>query len=398
MLGRPRGGAGIGSFVVSWRRFFCKEVDVRVRFAPSPTGELHLGGVRTALFNFLFARRHEGTFLLRIEDTDQSRTVPGAEERILSDLTWMGIPPDAGTEIYKQSEHLPHYREHAEQLILQGHAYRCFCTPERLDALRKSAKDKGKPSFYDRKCLHLSADQIRDNLDRALPHTIRMLVPREQSVTVKDMVYESIKFECSSVDDQILIKSDGFPTYHLASVVDDHHQRISHVIRGEEWMPSVPKHLLLYHFFKWRPPRFAHLPLLLNLDKSKLSKRQEASSLQWYRDQGYEKEAILSYIAALGWTPPRREEDEHNCLTLTDLKKTFSLDDIHKSGAVVDTKKLSSINSHFLNQLGMSDFQRLVDSALPVIEEVVQFPLRERFTDDYIHRVIQLITVSDFGR
>ena len=378
-----------GLLRITFRRYCSNEV--RVRFAPSPTGELHLGGLRTALFNYLYAKRHDGKFLIRIEDTDQTRTVEGCEERIIDDCKWMGIVPDE--PIRKQSEHSDVYKEHAEKLIESGHAYRCFCTPDRLKKLRETAQAKGKSSMYDRKCLYLTDEEIKEKLDNNETYTIRMNIPRNEQLIVKDIVYDTIKFECGSLDDQILLKSDGLPTYHLASVVDDHHQGITHVIRGEEWMPSLPKHMLLYRSFQWQPPRFAHLPLLLNPDKSKLSKRQDSSSLNWYRGEGFEKESILSYIAALGWTPTKPDEDSSRYLEMKDLISRFSLDEVSKSGAIVDIKKLYSINSQYLNYLSSNNIDLLVKMFLKEMNLFMGFNLEDKFSSDYIKNVVQLCTV-----
>lgn len=387
-----------------WRRSVCtflpfrvlqKDFCVRVRFAPSPTGQLHLGGLRTALYNYLFAKRHNGKFLIRIEDTDQTRTVEGCEEQIISDCKWMGI--ETTEEIYKQSDHLSNYKQYAEQLISDGYAYKCFCTSERLEKMREISRSKGKQVTYDRKCFHLSADQIQKNLDQNLPYTIRLKIPRNEQLLVTDMVYETIKFECSNIDDQILLKSDGFPTYHLASVVDDHLHQITHVIRGEEWLPSVPKHLLLYRYFNWKPPRFAHLPLLLNKDKSKLSKRNIASSLSWFRDQGFEKEAILSYIATLGWTPTQfkqSNDEKPQYVTLNDLISQFDLQNVHKSGAIVDINKLYFINSQFLNHISTNQIERFVGHVIQVINKHLNLDITTIFPYQYIKDVAQLTVVS----
>lgn len=386
--------------VFSCNRFQVRNFCVRVRFAPSPTGQLHLGGLRTALYNYLFAKRHNGQFLIRIEDTDQTRTVEGCEEKIISDCKWMGI--ETTEKIYKQSENLTNYKQYAEQLIKEGYAYRCFCTSERLEKMREINKNKGKQVTYDRKCFHLSSDQIQKNLDQNISFTIRLKIPRNEQLIVTDMVYETIKFDCSNIDDQILLKSDGFPTYHLASVVDDHIHNISHVIRGEEWLPSVPKHLLLYRYLNWKPPRFAHLPLLLNKDKSKLSKRNIASSLSWFREQGFEKEAILSYIATLGWTPSQfkqnhkePQEDKPQYVKINDLISQFDLNQVHKSGAIVDINKLYFINSQFLNHLSINETERFVNNVIQILNKHLNFDITKQFSNQYITDVAQITVVSD---
>ena len=253
----------------------------RVRFAPSPTGYLHVGGLRTALYNYLFAKNKNGKFILRIEDTDRNRFVEGAVENLITALKWCGLEYDEGPDIgghfgpYMQSQRLELYHKHTQNLITEGKAYFCFCTPERLDDLRKEQQRQKLPQAkYDKHCLHLNKDEIENNLTNNLSHVIRLNVEPGQKIIFDDIVRGKVEFDSSNVDDQVLIKSDGYPTYHLANVVDDHLMQISHVIRGEEWLSSTPKHILLYDFFDWEKPIFAHLPLLLNPDRSKLSKRQ----------------------------------------------------------------------------------------------------------------------------
>ena len=370
---------------------------VRVRFAPSPTGELHLGGLRTAFYNFLFAKKLGGKFLIRIEDTDTERTVEGCVERIKKDCGWIGI--ESEEEIIYQSTRLERYKHCAEQLVEEKKAYRCFCTQERLEKMRETAKSKGIASFYDRKCLHLTEEQISENLNNSVPYVIRMKIPRNELLTVEDIVHGQSKFQCALIDDQIILKSDGFPTYHLASVVDDHDQRISHVIRGEEWLPSIPKHLLLYRYFSWKPPRFAHLPLLLNPDKSKLSKRQSASSLQWYKDQGFEKEAIIAYLSTLGWSG-KFEFSENYFPTVSDLISKFKLDDVSKSGAIVDIDKMYFINSQFINYLATSNINYLFSLAFPILNRhlLSSSPPSSlsTFSEAYIKQVLFLCAVGIF--
>jgi glutamyl-tRNA synthetase len=281
---------------------------IRVRFAPSPTGYLHVGGLRTALYNFLFARKNNGNFILRIEDTDRNRYVEGATENLINALKWAGLDYDEGPDIggdygpYMQSQRLDIYKKYSEELIKNGNAYYCFCTTERLQQLREDQEKLKLPQIkYDKHCLNLTADEIQKKLIDKIPFVIRLNVKPNEKIIFYDVVRQQVEFNSNNIDDQILIKSDGFPTYHLANVVDDYLMKISHVIRGEEWLSSTPKHVLLYEAFGWEKPIFAHLPLLLNPDKSKLSKRQGDVAVEDYRDKGYLKEALINFVALLGW-------------------------------------------------------------------------------------------------
>lgn len=325
---------------------------VRVRFAPSPTGYLHVGGLRTALYNYLFAKHHNGKLILRIEDTDQSRKVEGAVENVISTLGWAGIQYDEGIDRpgacgpYVQSERLDLYRRYAEQLIERGKAYYCFCTPERLEEIRKRQMTAKLPTSYDRHCRNLPREQVEGLLAKGENHVVRMKVPLEGEVSFDDVIRGTVTIGCDVLDDQVLLKSDGFPTYHLAVVVDDHLMQISHVIRGEEWLPSTPKHVLLFRAFGWELPVFAHLPLLLNPDKSKLSKRQGDVAVEEYRMKGYLREALVNFVALLGWNPG----DEREIFSLDELVREFSLDRVGKSGAVFNVEKLNWLNFEHLRR------------------------------------------------
>ncbi len=325
---------------------------VRVRFAPSPTGFLHVGGLRTALFNFLFARNTGGKFILRIEDTDRARYVEGAVQNLINTLKWSGLDYDEGPDApgnygpYVQSERLDIYRKHVDVLLEKGTAYRCFCTPERLESMRKEQEKKKLQPKYDRTCLRLSAKEIEDNIAAGKPFVVRLKVPDGETIRFSDIVRGDVEFMSERVDDQVLLKSDSFPTYHLANVVDDHLMEISHVIRGEEWLSSTPKHVLLYEAFGWKLPKFAHLPLLLNPDKSKLSKRQGDVAVEDYRDKGYLKEALVNFIALLGWNPG----DDREIFSLEELGKGFSLEKVNKSGAVFNVEKLNWLNFQHLRR------------------------------------------------
>ncbi|MEX2116796.1 MAG: glutamate--tRNA ligase [Bacteroidota bacterium] len=322
----------------------------RVRFAPSPTGFLHVGGLRTALYNFLFARHNSGQFILRIEDTDQSRKVEGAVENLIETLRWAGIDFDEGPGRtgdfgpYTQSERLPIYHEHVNRLVSGGHAYYCFCTPERLDQVRKQQQAMKLPPAYDRHCRDLPREESEKRHREGESGVIRMKVPIGGEMTFEDIIRGNVTIAHKVLDDQVLLKSDGFPTYHLAVVVDDHLMKISHVIRGEEWLPSTPKHIMLYKYFGWEVPQFAHLPLLLNPDRSKLSKRQGDVAVEDYRKKGYLREAIVNFIAFLGWNPG----DERELFTLDDLIRDFTLERVGKSGAVFNVEKLNWLNQQHL--------------------------------------------------
>lgn len=359
---------------------------VRVRFAPSPTGYLHVGGLRTALYNYLFARRHGGSFLLRIEDTDQARSVPGAVEGLITALKWAGLEYDEGPGVggphgpYVQSQRLALYRTEVERLVASGHAYPCFCTSQRLDEVRKAQEKDKRPTKYDRTCLSLPAEEVVRRRSVGELHVIRLRVPDAQTVLVNDIVRGEVSFESDTIDDSVLLKSDGFPTYHLANVVDDHDMRISHVIRGEEWLPSTPKHLLLYRAFGYDAPQFAHLPLLLNPDRSKLSKRQGHVAVEEYREAGYYPEALVNFVAFLGWNPG----GEREVFSLTELVPEFSLERVNKAGAIFNVEKLEWFNSTYLRA-------RPAEQILAELRPALAERGWDRFAEPYLLRVIELM-------
>ena len=351
-------------------------MSVRVRFAPSPTGLLHVGGLRTALYNYLLARQSGGTFVLRIEDTDRTRFVDGAEADILESLAWAGLTVDEGPVAggpvapYRQSERTARYDEAARQLVAAGHAYVAFDTPEAVEALRATgaAYNAASRDGMDNS-LTQSADEVARRQAAGEAHVIRLRVPTGETLTFTDDVRGEVSFHTDSVDDQVLVKSDGLPTYHLANVVDDHAMEITHVIRGEEWLPSVPKHLLLYRALGWSPPRMAHLPLILSPTGGKLSKRNADKqgipvSVRDYRSAGFEPEALLSFLALLGWNPGTEQE----LFTLDELVEAFSLDRIGKSGATFDMDKLRWANGQILRALPDAE---LADRARPFVEAAV---------------------------
>jgi glutamyl-tRNA synthetase len=358
----------------------------RVRFAPSPTGYLHVGGLRTALYNYLFAKHNNGKFILRIEDTDRNRYVEGAVENLIKALRWAGLDydegPDTGGDFgpYMQSQRLDIYKKHADELISKGKAYYCFCTPERLTALRQEQEKQKLPQAkYDKHCLNLSPAEIEKNLSNKLQYVIRLNVQQNMKIIFDDVIREQVEFDSNNVDDQVLIKSDGYPTYHLANVVDDHLMKITHVIRGEEWLSSTPKHVLLYDAFEWERPIFAHLPLLLNPDRSKLSKRQGDVAVEDYRDKGYLKEALINFVALLGWNAG----DDREFYYLNELVQVFSLDRVNKSGAVFDIVKLNSLNAEHLRK-------KPNDEILLMLKESIQKTeyRNQNFSDEFLLNII----------
>jgi glutamyl-tRNA synthetase len=358
---------------------FDQSKKIRTRFAPSPTGFVHIGNFRTALFSHLWAKHNGGTSVLRIEDTDQNRKVEGAIEYLLRVMKQMDIEFDEGFYLkadgkigergdfgpYLQSQRLNLYQQYADQLLKQGQAYYCFCSEQRLEDLRKEQTALKKPPMYDRHCKNLSADEIKKQLDEFKTSgknpVIRFFIPEGQTV-VHDLIYGDITYENKILDDQVIIKSDGFPTYHLAVVVDDHLMQISHVIRGEEWIPSTPKHLLIYKALGWEPTQFAHLPLILNPDKSKLSKRQGDVATEDYLKKGYLPEVLINFVAMLGWNPKTEQE----IFSFDDLVKQFDLSKVNKSGAVFDINKLDWISGQYIKKMPVDE---LTERLLPYWEQ-----------------------------
>lgn len=368
---------------------------VRVRFAPSPTGYVHVGSLRTALYCFLFARHHGGVNILRIEDTDRSRYVEGAVENILRAMEWAGITFDEGPITggscgpYVQSERTEIYREHANTLIASGHAYPCFCTAERLDQVRKAQQSAGIPPMYDRLCRNLTKEESDRRIASGEPHVVRLRVPIGELVRFNDIIRGDIEFDSKTIDDQVLLKSDGFPTYHLANIVDDHLMQITHVIRGEEWLSSTPKHVLLYAAFGWEPPKFAHLPLLLNADRSKLSKRQGDVAVEDYRDKGYLPDALLNFVALLGWNPSASEE----IFTIHELIRDFDLARVNKAGAVFNREKLDWMNAEYVRR-------KSPEELLPLVRPLAE-DRKFIVSDEYLLTVIRAMqervrTLPDF--
>lgn len=339
------------------------QTPIRVRFAPSPTGALHIGGLRTALFDWLLARQNGGSFVLRIEDTDQKRLVPGSEAQIVSSLKWLGLDYDEGPDVggafgpYRQSERLDLYKKYAIQLVEKGAAYYCDCSTERLEKLRQDQQGRGVVPQYDRHCRDL-------NLGSGQQRVIRLKIPYTGLTTGQDIIRGTVSFENSLLDDQVLLKADGYPTYHLATPIDDYLMGITHVLRGEEWLPSLPKGLILYQALDWSPPIYIHLPLILGSDHQKLSKRHGATSVQAFIDEGYLPQALFNFLALLGWHPRGDQE----VLSSEEILKQFSLDSLQKSGAVFNRKKLDWMNGVYIRKMELSE---AADVAKPFVEKVI---------------------------
>lgn len=335
---------------------------VRVRICPSPTGDPHVGTAYAALFNFVFAKKHNGKFLLRIEDTDQTRLVPGATEQIIKSLQWLGLRWDEGPDMggphapYIQSERLPIYQKYAQELVKKGKAYYCFCRPERLEKMREEQRIRHQPTIYDGTCRKLTLQEAEEKIKKGEKFVIRFKIPKEGETKFKDLIRGEVSFKNNLIDDQVLLKSDGFPTYHLGVVVDDHLMEINHVIRAEEWLSSTPKHILLYQAFSWPQPEFAHLPLLRNPDRSKISKRKNPVSLIWYRQEGYLPEALLNFLALLGFSLPSGVE----IFNLEELTRHFSFDRIVTSGPVFNLEKLNWLNGEYIRKRSLTDLAELL--------------------------------------
>lgn len=365
---------------------------VRVRFAPSPTGYLHVGGARSALFNFLFARHHGGTFILRIEDTDRSRFVEDALTEIYQSLRWLGLQWDEGPEAggnhgpYIQSERLDIYKKFAQQLLDSGKAYRCFCTPERLSALRAEQEKTKQTAGYDRRCRDLSPEENQRFLNAGTPYVIRLKIPSGRTISFNDSIRGKIEYRSDVLDDLVLIKSDGFPTYHMANVVDDHLMEITHVLRGDEWIASTPRHILLYEAFGWNPPEFAHLPVILAPDGGKLSKRKGAASVMDYKRAGYLPEALFNFLSFLGWAPG----DDREKMSLKELIEAFSLEHVSPKASVLDEKKLEWMNGLYMAE---KDSSLLAQELIPTWVEKGFISSGTKSDDPYLLKVIDLLKV-----
>ena len=363
---------------------------VRTRFAPSPTGFLHVGSIRTALFDWLFTRQNGGVFILRIEDTDATRKVEGAVEVIMDDLRWLNLDWDEGPEIggkygpYIQSERLGKYREAAQKLLAQGEAYKCYCSQERLEALRvHQTKNKLAPG-YDRCCRNLSEAEQAQKEKEGIKPVIRLKTLLQGQTVIHDIIWGDVVFKNNTIDDLVLLKSDGYPTYHLANIVDDHDMQITHVIRAEEWMSSTPCHIMLYNAMGYEVPQFAHLPMLLGSDRSKLGKRHGSTSIRQFREQGYLPETMINFLALLGWSLDDRTE----IISREDLIKHFSLERVSKTAAIFNHEKLQWMNGVYIRGLSVDD---LTSRVFPFMEKDLPPEVKRPLDINYVRQIVPLI-------
>jgi glutamyl-tRNA synthetase len=356
--------------------------NVRVRFAPSPTGYPHLGNIRTALFNWVFARHNKGVFILRIEDTDVARMVEGATDIIIESLRWLGLDWDEGP--YFQSKRLELYREAADRLLKQGNAYRCYCTPERLQTMREEQMKQKQPPGYDRFCRDLTPEACAEKEAGGAVPVVRFKSPTDGQTSFNDLLRGQIVFENGTLDDFVLLKSDGYPTYHLANIVDDHSMGISHILRADEWLSSTPRHVLLYQALGWQPPQFAHLPMILGPDRSKLSKRHAATSISEYKEQGYLPEAMFNFLALLGWSL----DDKTELLTQDEIVDNFSLERISRTAAIFNKDKLEWMNGVYIRGLSLDEFTR---RATPFLEKNLPSKIRRPLDTGYVHGIMPLV-------
>jgi glutamyl-tRNA synthetase len=357
---------------------------VRVRAAPSPTGPPHVGNAYIALFDYVFARQQGGDFILRIEDTDRSRSSAESEKALMEAFRWLGLCWDEGPDVggpcgpYRQSGRAEIYREYAQLLLDAGAVYRCFCSPERLARMRQQQRAKG-TSGYDRLCRNLTPDETRANLDAGVPYVLRLKTPQTGETSFTDAVRGVITVSNAEIDDQVLLKSDGFPTYHLANVVDDHLMQVSHVVRAEEWISSTPKHVLLYEALGWEPPEFIHMPLLRGADRSKISKRKNPTSLTWYREQGFLPEAMLNFLALMGWS----FGDDREVFGLDEMVANFSWERVRTSGPVFDLQKLEWLNGQYIRSM----------TAEELLQRILAGPYTVR-VDEPIDRLLRIAALA----
>jgi len=371
-----------------------KEVEisdaVRVRYAPSPTGLPHVGNIRTALFNWLFARHSSGSFIVRIEDTDVNRKVEGAVDAILDSLRWLGIDWDEGPEAdgaygpYFQSQRLDVYQKTAQLLVAQGHAYPCYCSPQRLEQMRAEQAHRKQPPGYDRRCRNLSQEERAKFEVQGVVPVIRFKIPLEGQTRFNDLIKGEVAFDNSTLDDFVLLKSDGYPTYHLANVADDHLMKITHVLRADEWLSSTPRHMLLYNALGYQPPLFAHLPMILGNDRSKLSKRHGATAIIEYRDQGYLPQAMMNFLALLGWAL----DDHTELFTKEDLIHHFSIERISKTSAIFNLDKLRWMSGVYIRKLSTDE---LTDLLMPFLDRGLPQSVERPLSREYIKRIAPLI-------
>ncbi len=350
----------------------------RTRIAPSPTGQdLHIGNGYTALINYVVATKSHGEFIVRIEDTDRTRLVEGSESRILASLDWLGIPHQEGPDVggpyapYRQSERLESYKTYAEELIAKGHAYYCFCTPSRLEEMRKGQEAAHKPPMYDGLCKTIDPKEAGKRAANGEKYVVRMNVPDDGVTTFTDLIRGEISFENALIDDQVILKSDGFPTYHLGVVIDDHIMKITHIIRGEEWIPSTPKHILLYTFFGWDIPKIAHVSVLRNPDRSKLSKRKNPVWVSDYKAKGYLPEAIRNYLASLAWSYP----DGRDIFSLEEMIAVFDISQLKTSAPIFDVEKLRWMNGEYIRKMSDTELMDMIyafDAAIPKQDDLMK--------------------------
>ena len=363
---------------------------VRVRYAPSPTGEPHVGNVRTAIFNWLFARHHGGSLIIRVEDTDRARMVEGSTEELLDALRWLGLDWEEGPDIggdygpYYQSQRLDLYRQVVDRLLETGSAYTCYCSPERLAEIRKEQSRRKQTSGYDRRCRDLSDEERRSAESDGTASVVRFKMPLDGVTELDDIVRGVVSFENRLIDDFVALKSDGFPTYHLANVVDDHHMEISHVLRADEWLSSAPRHVQLYKALDWEPPRFAHLPIILAPDRSKLSKRHGATSILEYRRMGYLPEAMVNFLSLLGWSL----DDKTDLIATEELIGHFTLDRVGRAGAVFNTEKLDWMNGAYIRMLTP---EQLVDTLLEYWRQVPPQEIPELPDSEHMAAIVPLV-------
>ena len=359
---------------------------VKVRIAPSPTGIPHIGNTRTALYNYLFARQNKGKFIIRIEDTDRKRFIPGSLKKILGILEFLGLKWDEGP--YIQSKRLNIYKKYAQELIDNKKAYYCFCSQERLDKLRKEQRKTNQLPKYDRHCQKLSQEEIKKKISNKEKYVIRLKIPSGKKISWNDLIQGKIEFDSDILDDQVLLKSDGFPTYHLAVVIDDYLMKISHVLRGVEWLSSTPKHILLYQAFGWPLPHFAHLPVILGPDKTKLSKRHGAKSALDYKNEGYLPEAINNFMAFLGWS----YKDNSDLLSLKELIEAFDLSKVRQSNPIFDSRKLDWFNSQWIKKL---DNKALLTRLKPYLKRSIKDDLLLKIIPLAKERMVKLTDIND---
>ena len=368
---------------------------IRVRIAPSPTGDPHVGTAYIGLFNYAFAKHNGGDFLLRIEDTDRTRFSGDSEQQIFDAMKWLGLNYDEGPDVggdkgpYRQSERFDLYKEYAEKLVEKGEAYYCFCTSDRLQKLRERQVAMKQAPGYDGHCRKLTEEEIKAKLEAGEPYTIRLKMPYEGETIVNDQLRGEIRFENSKIDDQVLLKSDGYPTYHLANIVDDHLMGITHVIRAEEWIASTPKHVQLYKAFGWEEPKWYHMPLLRNADKTKISKRKNPVSLNYYKEEGYLKEGVLNFLALMGWS----FGGDREIFTLEEMVENFSFDRISLGGPVFDLVKLGWVNNHHMR---LKDLDELTKLSIPYFVQA-GFYKDENLSEKEYNKLKRIVEITREG-